>query len=111
VNFTPQGKTEGSGAMALINNEGKFQLTAMRGEPGIQPGEYKVSFWPTAGPALKPDDPGDVVASPKKAGLPAVFLDANQTPLRISVSESGGFAQIHLTKSGQGTVTFKDTNK
>jgi hypothetical protein len=105
VNFTPAGETEGHGAIAVTDADGRFTLQGVRGESGVRVGEYKVSFYPADVPAT-PDDPADVVgASRRRTGLPGIYLDANQTPLRVAIPEGGGTVEVILTKSGKGATT------
>jgi hypothetical protein len=46
----------------------------------------------------------DVVSAPSKGGLPAIYLDPNQTPLRATVPQGGGTIDLHLTKTGAGAA-------
>ena len=106
VNFTPLGKTEGTGALASTDAEGRYTLLDARGGTGAYAGEYKVSFYPTAGRS-KVVDPGlDVISVPtSRAGFPGIYLDPINTPLRATIPPEGGTIDILLTKSGQGATT------
>ena len=48
VNLTPLGDTQGNGALACTDSEGRFTLLDSRGGAGAYVGEYKVSFYPSA---------------------------------------------------------------
>jgi hypothetical protein len=102
VNFTPLGETAGNGALACTDKEGRFTLLDSRGESGAYVGEYKVSFYPSLGRSKQTDPALDVVSVPSKAGLPAIYLDPNQTPLRATVSKGGGTIDLLLTRTGAG---------
>ena len=104
VNFTPVGDTQGNGGIAATDDEGRFTLMSVRSEAGILVGDYKVSFYPANPPPTKKDDPADVVASPKRGNVPPAFLNANDSPLRVTIPDSGGFVAIRLTKSGEGST-------
>ena len=104
VNFTPLGETAGNGALGCTNDEGRFTLLDARGEAGTYVGEYKVSLYPALN-RNKPVDPAlDVISFPSKSGLPAIYLDPNQTPLRATVPQGGGTIDLILTRSGTGAT-------
>lgn len=104
VNFTPVGETPGNGALACTNDDGRFTLLDARGESGAHVGEYKVSFYPSASRTKQTDPALDVVSVPSRGGLPAIYLDPNQTPLRATVPQGGGTVKLVLTRTGAGAT-------
>jgi hypothetical protein len=105
VNFTPQGETAGNGALGHTDADGRYTLLDARGEAGAYAGEYKVSFYPGLGRTAAPADPRlDVVSVPSRGGLPAIYLDPNQTPLKATVPKEGGTIDLVLTKTGAGAA-------
>jgi prepilin-type N-terminal cleavage/methylation domain-containing protein len=69
---------------------------------GAHMGEYKVSLYPT--PSSKAAGlPTDVVSS-GAAGIPALLMDPNNTPLRATVPASGAEVEIALTARGKGSA-------
>ena len=104
VNFTPLGETGGNGALACTDDDGRFTLLDARGEKGAHVGEYKVSFYPALNRTKQVDPALDVVSAPSKSGLPAVYLDPNQTPLRANVPPGGGTIDLVLTRTGAGAA-------
>jgi hypothetical protein len=104
VNFQPQGATPGNGANGMTDADGRYSLMDNRGSTGAYVGEYKVSFYPSIG-SKQEGDPADVVNPGRVAGLPAIYVDPSQTPLRATVPEGGGTVDILLTKSGKGATT------
>ena len=104
VNFTPLGETAGNGALGHTDADGRFTLLDARGEAGAYVGEYKVSFYPGVGSTGPVDPRLDVVSAPSRGGLPAIYLDPNQTPLKATVPKGGGTIELVLTKSGSGAA-------
>jgi hypothetical protein len=104
VNFTPQGETAGNGALGHTDADGRYTLLDARGEAGAYVGEYKVSFYPGVGQTGPADPRLDVVSAPSRGGLPAIYLDPNQTPLRATVPKGGGTIELLLTKTGAGAA-------
>jgi len=104
VNFTPLGETAGNGALGHTDAEGRYALLDARGEAGAYVGEYKVSFYPGASRTAQADPALDVVAVPSRGGLPPIYLDPNQTPLRATVPQGGGTIDLLLTRSGTGAA-------
>jgi hypothetical protein len=102
VTFTPTGKTIGNGALGGTDTKGHFALMDVRGGQGAYPGEYKVSLYPTPTSATA-GLPTDVVSS-GSAGIPAIILDPNNTPLRATVPASGAEVEVALTASGEGSI-------
>ena len=100
VNFTPLGETAGNGALGHTDADGRYTLLDARGEAGAYAGEYKVSFYPGVGSTGPADPRLDVVSAPSRGGLPAIYLDPNQTPLRATVPKVGGTIELILTKTG-----------
>lgn len=102
VTFTPTGETLGNGALGGTDTEGRFTLADVRGGAGAHMGKYKVSLYPTpSGKAV--GLPTDVVSS-GAAGIPALLMDPNNTPLRATVPASGAEVEIALTARGKGSA-------
>jgi hypothetical protein len=112
INFQPVGNTGGTGAHAMTDTDGRFTLSDMRGGTGAHVGEYKVSFYPPLGRKKEGDPSTDVVTDGSKAGLPRIYLDAAKSPLRATIPEGGGTAEVILTASGKNTaVKFQPRDK
>lgn len=103
VTFTPIGDTRGNGALGGTDADGRFTLTDVRGSAGAVVGEYKVSLYPAPASSRR-DDPADVV-SKGGLGVPAIYLDLNNTPLRATIPPGGGTVELLLTGSGKGATT------
>jgi hypothetical protein len=104
INFTPLGETGGNGALGHTDADGRFKLLDARGETGAHVGEYKISFYPGASRTQQTDPALDVVSVPSRGGLPPIYLDPNQTPLRATVPRGGGTVELTLTQSGTGAA-------
>jgi hypothetical protein len=102
VNFTPLDDTAGNGALAHTDAEGCFTVLDARGDAGAYAGEYKISFYPGVGRSNQTDPRFDVVSVPRQGGLPAIYLDPNQTPLRATIPQGGAAMEVLLTRSGAG---------
>jgi hypothetical protein len=102
VNFTPLGDTAGNGALAHTDADGRFTVLDARGDAGAYAGEYKISFYPGVGRSNQTDPRFDVVSVPSQGGLPAIYLDPNQTPLRATIPQGGAAIEVLLTRSGTG---------
>ena len=112
VNFQPVGKTYGTGANGMTDDDGKFSMMDSRGGTGAHVGEYKVSFYPPLNRRVEGDPSTDVIDDGSKSGLPRIYLDGEKTPLRVTVPEGGGTAEIILTPTGKGaTVNFQPRGK
>jgi hypothetical protein len=112
INFQPVGNTHGTGANAMTDADGKFTLMDSRGDTGAYAGEYKVSFYPPLGRKTEGDPSIDVVNDGSKSGLPRIYLDADKSPLRATIPEEGGTAEVILTASGKNTaVKFQPRGK
>jgi hypothetical protein len=105
VNLTPLGDTQGNGALACTDSEGRFTLLDSRGAAGAYVGGYKVSFYPSAGRSKQKDPAMDVVSVPDPGGLPGIYLDPNNTPLRATIPQGGATMDFILTRSGKGAIT------
>lgn len=113
ISFDPHGETGGNGALGHVGDDGHFSLTDARGEPGAYVGEYRISFYPALKAGGVEGDPSDVVAAPRKAPLPDIYLNAGTSPVIATVPEGGGKIAVELTKTGQGakaTTTPKSAN-
>ncbi len=102
VTFTPTGETLGNGALGGTDTEGRFILMDVRGEPGAYVGEYRVSLYPTP-TGNTAGLPTDVVSS-GAAGIPAIFLDPNNSPLRAIVPKSGAEVEVVLSTDGNSST-------
>jgi hypothetical protein len=102
VYFTPiTDETLGSGSSGFTDVEGLFTLTTPQGKEGVYAGQYKLYLQPPLGGA---DDPTQPVLHPTP-GLPDIYRDPSQTPLRATVPEGGGTIEVLLTESGTGATT------
>ncbi|HJZ89693.1 MAG TPA: hypothetical protein VKE40_02400 [Gemmataceae bacterium] len=101
INFHPVGDTYGTGANAMTDADGRFTLMDSRGGDGAYAGEYKVSFYPALGRRQEGDPSTDVVNDGSKGGFPRIYLDADKSPLRTTIPEGGGTAEVILTSSGK----------
>jgi hypothetical protein len=108
VNFSPVGDTKGSGAIGASDADGNFTLADVRGPAGVVAGVYKVHLYPGPPPGIKPGDPADVVSKPSAGGIPGVYIDPHNTPLRVTVPDGGCTVEIDITKSGKAP-TVKTT--
>jgi hypothetical protein len=112
INFQPVGNTHGNGAHAMTDTDGRFTLSDMRGGEGAYAGEYKVSFYPALGTKQEIDPSIDVVNDGSKSGLPRLYLDADKSPLRVTIPEGGGTADVILTGSGKdAAIKFQPRGK
>lgn len=103
VSFSPQGKQPA--AVGRTNDDGEFSLTTYRAGDGAAEGEYKVmitmteSEAATEAPAAHGTDAGKDYGGSSAHGakkgrassniLPAIFSDAQKTPLTVKVEPSG----------------------
>jgi hypothetical protein len=88
VTFVPIGDTPGGGGSGRTDADGSFQLTDVRGAPGIPAGEYKV--WISL--RLLPDGTREKEAkgaedSQAREQLPEVYSSAERTTLSEKVSD------------------------
>jgi len=102
VTFTPIGSTIGNGALGGTDTEGHFLLSDVRGGLGAHEGEYKISLYP-APSSDKAGLPTDVVSS-GAIGLPGIFLNPNDTPLRTIVPAVGAQIEIALSVNVENTT-------
>lgn len=103
VTFAPIGETPGNGSLGATDHDGRFELTDVRGQKGVHAGDYKIHLYPAPLPKTS-DAPVDVV-SVGGAGIPSVYVDPNNTPLRANVPPSGGHVDVTLTPDGQNSRT------
>ena len=103
VFFTPHGQTPGTGAFGSTDTEGKYTLMHRSNQPGIQPGEYIVSFSKLAMPDGSPIPEGKTAADveavehiPKKYTLAGQEASEQSTDI-TTVPESGGTFDFELT--------------
>lgn len=102
VTFTPTGETLGNGALGGTDTGGRFTLMDVRGDAGAYVGEYRVSLYPTP-TGDTAGLPTDVVSS-GAAGIPAIFLDPNNSPLRAIVPKSGAEVEVVLATNGKSST-------
>jgi hypothetical protein len=101
ITFHPVGNTYGTGAHGLTDGDGKFTLADSRGGTGAYVGEYKITFYPSLGRKKEGDPDTDVVNDGSKGGFPKIYLDGDRSPLRATIPEGGGTAEVILTASGK----------
>jgi hypothetical protein len=105
VTFAPQGETAGNGAMGFVDDSGRFTLTDSHGEAGAHPGNYRVSFYPALKSTnLAENDPAGVVATPRKSGVPGIYLDPANSPVFATIPQGGANFEVLLTPTGKGAA-------
>lgn len=105
VNFGPIKNTAGSGALGATDDDGRFELTDVRGTKGTHPGEYKIHLYP-APLGRTTSAPADVVsAGGGGSKVPAIYIDPINTPLTANVPEGGGYVEVALTPDGKNART------
>lgn len=97
LSFQPVAGTPGTGGFAATDITGSFKVVHRSGEDGIEPGSYKV----TASRFLTPD--GSPVPTGESAmdhdaeeTLPQRYLDPEQTPLHVEVTEGMGPLSLEI---------------
>lgn len=96
LQFVPEGQTQGFGASATADEQGRFVAKGGDGSTEVPFGEYRVivrSF-------RLPEDPTIAARIPKPNGtpvkIPARYSDPIRTPLKVAISESGGIIDLQL---------------
>jgi hypothetical protein len=103
VTFIPINDTQGIGAEARTEADGRYQLIDRRGKPGTEPGAYKVTISKRLmpdGSEVPVDDKTPPIRSPARESLPPYYSDASRTRLQVVVPEQGGTIDFPL--KGQG---------
>jgi hypothetical protein len=99
VTFIPTGDTQGIGAGAWTEADGRYQLIDRRGKPGTQPGTYKVTISKRLmpnGSEVPVDDKKPPIESPARESLPPNYSDSVKTELQAIVPEQGGTVDFPL---------------
>jgi len=99
VTFIPTGDTQGIGAGAWTGPDGRYQLIDRRGQPGTQPGTYKVTISKRLmpdGSEIPADDKKPPIESPARESLPPNYSDSARTELQAVVPEQGGTVDFPL---------------
>ena len=91
VFFSPMKTTQTTGASGVTGPDGKYELLHRSGKPGIEPGEYAVTFSRLMLADGKPVPPG---ISPTEAGavetMPPRFQDTTNPVHTATVPDAGG---------------------
>ncbi len=102
VLFSPRGQTPGTGAFGSTDAEGKYTLKHRSNQPGIQPGEYTVSFSKMAMPDGSPIPEGKTAADVEAAEMiPEKYTLSGQEAMEkptnnTTVPENGGSFDFKL---------------
>ena len=98
VEFTPQGSTQGIGAMGISDTQGKFEVISSRkGHEGIPPGEYSVRVSLFMNPDQTPLPPDATQADNPFAyeAIPSPYSGAG-SPLKVTIPKEGGEVKIDI---------------
>lgn len=110
LNGAPLGKAEilfvaqspgAENATALSNENGKFTLTSLNGEPGkgALPGEYKVTVSKTETKVLaqpkKDPNLGEVWTEDTQL-VPAIYMSPDKTPLQATIQKGKNTVELKL---------------
>lgn len=101
VSYIPAGQTRGDGAFAITDDQGRYELKTVRGQPGAPAGTYRVTIAKSLMPdgSELPDNyqvaPAD---SPAKESLPSKYSSPEATTLTATVPDSGGTIDFKLAK-------------
>ena len=94
VTFAPTGQTKGFGASGKTDANGNYSLTTPSGNPGVLPGEYKVSISKVvdakSGAVVETGSIGRPGAGGTKQSVPVKYSDAATTELKKTVPPGGG---------------------
>lgn len=97
IAFVPEGQTSGTGAYAVTDESGRFELMHRSETPGVEPGNYIVTVskmaMPDGSPIPAGKDAADVGAVQM---IPPIYSDANheRNPNRVTVPANG--TQVNL---------------
>jgi hypothetical protein len=93
VSFTPDGNTPAVPAQGLTGEDGRYELTNVRGKKGVAPGDYKVTvsrrLFPD-GKEVPPDDTTPPIDSKARESLAPKYSSLETTTLRVTVQSGGG---------------------
>lgn len=98
IDFTPQGKTEGIGAIGTSDSQGKFEVISSRkGHEGIPPGEYtvRVSLFMNPDGTPLPRDATQADNPFAYEAIPTPYSGAN-SPLKVTIPNEGGDVKIDI---------------
>jgi hypothetical protein len=84
VMFNPVA-SDGSGAIALTDEEGRYKLTTFDAGDGAIPGEYRVAFVKTIFPKQEGVDPMVAMSGDPKNVLPVKFADSASSGFSATV--------------------------
>lgn len=91
VIFTPMGDTKTTGGSGVTVADGKFELLHRSGKPGVEPGQYAVTF---SRMVLRDGSPIPAGKSPievdAKESIPGRFQDPSNPAHTATVSPEGG---------------------
>ena len=91
VTFSPTGQSKGTGATGATGPDGKYELVHRSGQPGIEPGQYAVTFsrlvMPDGSPLPAGTSPTDVGA---EESIPERFRDPTNLTHTADVKPEGG---------------------
>jgi len=96
VTFLPEQGTPGTGASALTNEKGEFQLQHRSGKPGVEAGTYRVLFSLMVKADGTPLAPGEDAATLGNQKLPPRYQNFEQTPEKTTVPSGGGTFEYKL---------------
>jgi hypothetical protein len=102
IRFVPTGGTKGYGGSAVTETDGSFVLQDDRGHSGgVVPGEYIVSVSKLTRPdgSSLPAKPTEEDFQGAKETMPGNITSADNSPLRHTVSEKGGEANVDIPAS------------
>jgi hypothetical protein len=86
VMFNPVA-SDGSGAIALTDEQGRFKLTTFDSGDGAVVGEYRVAFVKTIFPKQEGVDPMVAMSGDPKNVLPLKFADSEKSGFTATVAE------------------------
>ena len=103
VTFVPLGGTDqGFGGSGSTDSVGKYELRSLIGTEavvGAPPGEYKVTvnrMVKPDGTVVSPDSQEPPMMSAAKPSVPVKYMTTSLTPLKMTVSSSGGTYNLDL---------------
>lgn len=99
ISFVPDGQTAGTGAYAVTDDSGHYELVHRSQTPGVEPGKYVVSIskmaLPNGSPIPEGKDAADVGAVQM---IPPIYSDPNhqRNPNRVTIPETGTEINLDL---------------
>jgi len=100
VTFIPAGITRGEGGFGTTDQEGRYELTYLRGSSGVPVGEYRVVINKRVMPDGSDADEGPDVApieSQARELLHPKYSNEQHTTLSATVPEGGGSVDFNLS--------------